>query len=108
MVEQRTENPRVVSSILTLGTRLRSDIVGTTPSKQFLLEKNSLRGVVFYEIKNTKPRSVAQLARALRLGRRGRRFESFHSDENFLLVWEVLFWDWCIKTWDFNVSKIDE
>ena len=46
MVEQWTENPRVGSSILPLGT----------------------------------DRSVAQLARALRLGRRGRRFESFHSD----------------------------
>ena len=67
MVEQWTENPRVGSSILPLGT------VNPNGSRPYThLCKVS---------KNTY-RSVAQLARAPGLGPGGRRFESYHSDNN--------------------------
>gem|GEM_PF-6703021 len=56
VVEQRTENPCVASSILALGT------------------KNLLASGGF-------KRGVAQLARASGLGPEGRRFKSFHPDQ---------------------------
>ena len=62
MVEQWPEEPRVESSILSLGT---------------------------------KHRNVAQLARALRLGRRGRRFKSFHSD-NIKTEFGYIVFDSCL------------
>ncbi len=76
MVERRTENPCVASSILALGTGLcPNHWLGLRPVNNF-----SLRGVVLLT-DNTKSRGVAQLARASALGAEGRRFKSCRPDE---------------------------
>ena len=72
MVEQGFCKPQVVSSILTVGTKFRSsqlrrDKRSGCPDCQFI-------------------RSVAQSGRALRLGRKGPRFESVYSDQFYSLI----------------------
>ena len=98
VVEQWTENPRVGSSILPLGTMwyvyiLQSIEFGkyyigysADPFKRLeyhnLGKTRSIKAYIPYKIIKLEKlyRSVAQLARASGLGPEGRRFKSFHSD----------------------------